>query len=290
MNIDEILNERNIKYKVQGRDLVVHCLNPEHEDQNPSMNIDRYSGIFNCLSCGFSGNIHKLFGIKKKKHEYKIQRLLDLIQVERNRKLEIELPADAKLFDRDFRNISKNTYQKFNAFTTNLLPEMEDRLVFPVKNSKGRIKSLVGRELFSNFKRYRIYPKKSSPGFFPSIPEPKDNTIILVEGIFDFLNLYDKGLKNGLCVFGLGGARKDVRQKLEFLSVMGVEKVYILFDSDEPGKKAAEELKEAILDFDVEVLELAEENTDPGALTASQVKEIIEGLYENSSNNRELGE
>ena len=35
----------------KGKDYVVSCLNPEHDDKNPSMRIDQITGIFNCFSC-----------------------------------------------------------------------------------------------------------------------------------------------------------------------------------------------------------------------------------------------
>ena len=38
--------------------------------------------------------------------------------------------------------------------------------------------------------------------FCPAKVKPIQNRVILVEGIFDALNLWDKGLKNTVCCFG----------------------------------------------------------------------------------------
>ena len=46
MRVDDLLTEKNIDFKVTGRDYVVKCLNPEHDDKNPSMRIDQVTGIF----------------------------------------------------------------------------------------------------------------------------------------------------------------------------------------------------------------------------------------------------
>ena len=45
MRVEELLQEKNLNFKVSGRDLLVKCLNPEHEDSNPSMRIDNITGI-----------------------------------------------------------------------------------------------------------------------------------------------------------------------------------------------------------------------------------------------------
>ena len=61
MTVEELLVEEKIKFKQSPADFVVHCLNPEHDDTNPSMRIDKITGVFNCFSCGFNGNIFKHF-------------------------------------------------------------------------------------------------------------------------------------------------------------------------------------------------------------------------------------
>ena len=61
MNVDEVLHKHKIVFRNQGADYVVACLNPEHDDSNPSMRIDKITGIFHCFSCGFKGNIFKYY-------------------------------------------------------------------------------------------------------------------------------------------------------------------------------------------------------------------------------------
>ena len=53
MNVEELIQKKKIPYRLQGADIVVGCLNPEHDDSNPSMRIDKITGIFHCFSCGF---------------------------------------------------------------------------------------------------------------------------------------------------------------------------------------------------------------------------------------------
>ena len=75
MTPEELLKSKHIQYNYSGGDVVVKCLNPDHEDSNPSMRIDKHSGVFNCLSCGYSGNIYNLFGIARNMLDVRIQRV-----------------------------------------------------------------------------------------------------------------------------------------------------------------------------------------------------------------------
>ena len=84
MRVDELLQEKNIDYKVSGRDYVVKCLSPDHEDSNPSMRIDNITGVFNCFSCGFRGNLFKHFGAAANFLEIKRQKLKDSIDEKRS--------------------------------------------------------------------------------------------------------------------------------------------------------------------------------------------------------------
>jgi DNA primase len=56
MTVEELLQERKIDYKLSPADAIVKCLSPDHDDSNPSMRIDRITGVFNCFSCGCKGN------------------------------------------------------------------------------------------------------------------------------------------------------------------------------------------------------------------------------------------
>ena len=60
MTVEELLVEEKIQFKVSPADFVVKCLNPEHDDTNPSMRIDKITGVYNCFSCGFKGNIFNI--------------------------------------------------------------------------------------------------------------------------------------------------------------------------------------------------------------------------------------
>ena len=45
MIAEDLLKEKGIKYQISGKDAKIHCLNPEHDDTNPSMRVDRITGV-----------------------------------------------------------------------------------------------------------------------------------------------------------------------------------------------------------------------------------------------------
>jgi DNA primase len=102
-------------------------------------------------------------------------------------------------------------------------------------------------------------------------------SVVLVEGLFDMLNLYDNGCENAVCCFGTNTLQNDTKQKLLPFRAQGITHVYILFDGDEAGRKAARLLKPLIEDegFVVEVVDLPDD-VDPGELDAEDIRGITE--------------
>ena len=84
-----------------------------------------------------------------------------------------------------------------NAFLSNAEDDFKDRLMFPLYDLRGNIRAFAGRSLHSDVKaKYYFYPKGVTMPLFPAQPEIYKNSIIIVEGIFDVLNLRDKGVYN----------------------------------------------------------------------------------------------
>ena len=73
-------------------DYLIKCLNPDHEDTNPSFRVDRISGIAHCFSCGFKTNIFKYFGIFTNPVPLRIVNLKKKLQQLRTT-IEQELPS-----------------------------------------------------------------------------------------------------------------------------------------------------------------------------------------------------
>ena len=91
------------------------------------------------------------------------------------------------------------------------------------------------------------------------------------------LNLYDKGLENVICCFGTNTLQNNTKSKLLPFKAQGVTHVYIMFDGDEAGQKAAKLLKPLIEEcgFIVEIIDLPD-GVDPGELDQFNVQSIAE--------------
>jgi|19_taG_2_1085344.scaffolds.fasta_scaffold00062_56 DNA primase len=289
MNVEDLLTEETIKYYSQGQDYVIRCLSPDHEDKHPSLRIDRVSGVFNCLSCGFKGNIFTHFGKKVSILDTKSAGIKKKIQKIRAN-MNLEMPQDARDFEHEYRSIKQETLLKYEAFNSDQLEDFEDRIIFPIRNLYGSIKAFCGRRTFSDADpKYRFYPKNAAVPLFPARPDKIiNNSVILVEGIFDVLNLIDKGLPNALCAFGTNKLQKQENfQKIEYYEILGVDKIYIMFDGDEAGRIATGKTEAALKKhYAIETIELPE-GRDPGSLDKDEIEYIKESLYGSSSNRKE---
>jgi DNA primase len=286
MNVSELLNDRQIKYKEAGKDYQILCINPDHDDNNPSMRVDKVTGIFHCFSCGFKGNLFTKFGTEPNYIDIKIVKLQDKIR-EMLSNTNLTMPADAVPFCRNYRDISANTYMEVNAFTSNEQEEFKGRLMFPIYDIRGNIKVFMGRALHSDVEsKYLFYPKHVTPPLFPAHPEIWKNSLIVVEGIFDALNMMDKGCYNVISAFGTHSLLKTYKEKLSHFKIMGVNKFYIMFDGDDAGQKAGNKLGNVLNSngFNAETIELPKD-LDPGDLTDKDIMTLMMGLYgnENSS-------
>jgi DNA primase len=280
--VENLLKEKGVYYRYSANDLVIRCLSPDHEDKNPSLKIDKVTGIFHCLSCGYSGNIFKYYGIFTNQSFIKVAKLKEKLKALKVSKDGLEYPNSWIPYTNIFRGISKNTLTKFGAF---YIPQedkhfagMEDRIIFPIKDITGKVVMFLGRHTLSNGNpRYRNFPSGVTIPLFPASLEENSKSIILVEGMFDFLNCYDKGLTNVVCTFGTKTLQKDTREKLLAYKTQGVTKVYIMFDGDSAGDEAAKKLKPLVeaCEFEVEIIEL-EPDTDPGELSEEYVHSIKE--------------
>lgn len=281
--VEELLQKKGIPFSNSGKDILIHCLNPEHDDKNPSLRVDKISGVCHCYSCGFKTNIFKYFGILTVGTNVKVAKLKEKLKELRTDLFGIEPPKGLVDYAKSFRGISINTLRKFGACYTDLVPELQDRIIFPIKDLRQKNIVYVCRHTLSNANpRYINYPSGVKMPLYPAIPVSIDPSyLVLVEGLFDLLNLYDKGLTNVACCFGTNSIKGSIEEKLIPYKAAGLQKIFIMFDGDDPGRNSAEELKVILqkLDYTVEILPL-EEGMDPGDLTVDDVEQIKQYINE----------
>lgn len=137
------------------------------------------------------------------------------------------------------------------------------RVIFPIFSPNGRVIAFGGRilEKNDNIAKYlnspesQIYSKrKSLYGLFHSKDEiRKLDRAILVEGYMDLVSLYQAGVKNVVASSGTSLTDEQIQLLSRF-----TKNIFVLFDADSAGQKAALRSIELLLkqDFDVKVIEL----------------------------------
>lgn len=274
MDVETLLTDNSIPYYAKGKDFLVSCLNPDHDDNNPSMRVDQVTGIFNCFSCGYKGNLFYHFGERPNQLQLKRESLKKAIRLKMSEGAGLALPNGIMPYKGTWRDISAETYKVFEAFTHHD-NEYVGRLVFPIRDISGKVVAFIGRHMSGGIPKYMITPRGVKLPLYP-MAKPIKGSVILVEGIYDAMNLYDKGLTNAVCIFGTNNINEE---KLTMLSISGVDNVDIFLDGDEAGQKAAEKIKGMCEKVNLPSRNIYLADTDPGALTTSQVEKLKRKLY-----------
>ena len=284
MNMIDVLDQHGLKYEKTNNptEVVLQCTSGNHADNRPSMMYNLDKDIFHCWSCGFKGTKRKFLqsiGINTdipfdSKQPFKIQKLKDKLNeiiYEDN----MVMPEDARPVNGTFKNISSDTLKNFNAFFTEKLG-LEDYVCFPVSQF-GKIRFIEGRNRFTKSEKPKYYRRpgkaRSADMLYP-LDKIKDKShLILVEGIFDMLNMWDKGYENTVCVFGANNFSKP---KLEILDRIGTTFVEILFDGDEAGKNGARKIADLLEKRFIQskIINLAP-GKDPGDLSQPELNMIL---------------
>lgn len=273
-SVESLLQEKVIKYTFSGNDLLIKCLNPEHNDKNPSLRVDKRTGIGHCFSCGFKLNIFKYFSIIHNYQDIHILKIKERIQKIYSDSVGLEMPSGYSLYNKEYRNISVTTLNHYDAFTHK---DFENRIVFPLRDIVGKIKVFIGRHLYSDVgKRYDIKPAGISLPFFPHDYKVVNGVVVLVEGIFDALNLIDNGITNVISLNGLQTLNpNNFKNRIAEFKLHGATKIILLFDGDEPGRKHTELLlplfqAEGIVADSIDL----PDDVDPGSMSKEDIEQI----------------
>jgi DNA primase len=274
----ELIQKNNLQFSVSGRDYLIKCLNPDHDDSNPSFRVDKVTGVAHCFACGFKTNLFKYYGVFTNLVPMKIMALKEKLANLKKFGQELELPHGYTPWTKLFRGISPATLKHFGAFYTTQVEKLQDRIVFPIKDITNKTQVFVGRHTMSNGNpRYVNYPQGVTLPVFPSHLPGGYSSVVIVEGLFDMLNLYDKGCENVVCVFGTNTLQNDIKSKMLPFRAQGITHVFLLFDGDDAGRKAAKIYKPLMEaeGFITEIVDLPD-GTDPGELGEADVSSIAE--------------
>jgi len=286
-DIEEELDKIGVKYfrsRNRPYEIQMHCFSGSHEDKDPSMNYNIIKEVFNCFSCGHRGSKRDMFaalGISVPenlltKQGFKIEMLKHKLESKSMTK-PVELPPMRVNWLTDFRGISANTMKEFEAFSTDHAG-MEDYVWIPLYQM-GKLIGVDGRHrlLGAELKKpkYIRLPRglDLSELLFPIDKIEDKEKIILVEGMYDMLKLWDLGIKNAVTLLG---ANAFSYKKARVLSNYGVKHVTILMDGDAAGRKAAPIISNLLSKnfIDSSIVDL-EDNIDPGVFTKEHLETYL---------------
>ena len=148
----------------------------------------------------------------------------------------------------------------------------------PVFDVDGNIVTLYGRFIGNGAKRHVYLSGRPTGlwnvGIVKTYPE-----IILVESVIDALSVEVAGYANVVSIQSTNGLGEA---DLQLFKDFGVRKLILLLDGDEPGRKAAERLKEKAVQFTCQVLTLPGERDPNGFLVEYGAEKLGQFIQENT--------
>lgn len=160
---------------------------------------------------------------------------------------------------------------------------MSGRVVLPVHNERGELVAYAGRWPGDEGWPEGEDKYKLPPGFHKSLvvfnlhrvrDVARDQGLILVEGFFDVMWLWQAGIRNAVALMGSSMSEEQERLMVEAVGPQG--RVALLLDEDPAGWRCREEaLARLSSHVYVKVIGLGEEGMQPDRLSEEDIKRLL---------------
>ena len=250
--------------RTHGDKYITKC--PLHDDNSPSMSIDREKGLWNCFAgCGggdiiefvelmenidFKQALNKLCDSKEVKKcdiNYNNNReFIKLIQEIKENKSNNDFGENLvakykenqhKMFGDKFKDTTLDYFDIGYCFDP--IDELDDRIVIPWRDENGELVALVGRETWDSKAKYKAASGSSKKNHLFNLNNAKKyDEIIIVESEKCAMRLHEWGYPN---VVALGGSQLNGRK---FKLRKYVDEISSCLDNDEAGRKATNKIYE----------------------------------------------
>jgi DNA primase len=134
------------------------------------------------------------------------------------------------------RGISGETAEIFGVGVFSGRGSMSGRLVIPIHNERGELVAYAGRSIGGSEPRYRLPAGFHKSQVLFNLHRVTGADVIIVEGFFDCMKVWQAGHRSVVALMG-----STLSEHQERLLVERFKKVTLFLDSDEAGRKAAEE-------------------------------------------------
>lgn len=167
--------------------------------------------------------------------------------------------------------------------------KFRSRIIFPIFSPNGRVIAFGGRIFkegeqgakYLNSPESKVYHKRSALyGLYHAKESIREfDKAILVEGYMDLISLYQNGVKNVVASSGTSLTDEQVKLLGRF-----TKNIYVLFDADAAGQKAAVRSIEILLkeNFEVKVITLPE-GEDPDSFINNYGKDEFSEKVKNAA-------
>lgn len=158
------------------------------------------------------------------------------------------------------------------------------RIAIPIHNTSGALVAYAGRWVGNppeETPKYKLPAgfKKSLELFnlHRTIQESPDEPLVLVEGLFDCIKLWQHGLKRVVAL--MGNALSPAQEELIRKHTTSRSQVLLMLDEDDAGRSAREEIVKRLAKFAfVKIHVFDEEGKQPENLSADEVAAVIGGV------------
>ncbi len=259
LSIREVLSHYGLRF---NRNKMLNC--PFHEDKTPSMQIYEETDTAYCFSsnCKLHGKsidqidfILYKEGLNKKEAIEKAKSMLGITDTRSDsqvtevsleetfqtlRKSLVKSPkAQNYLKERKLNDLSEIGYN----YRT--IKELQNCIIFPLKDKEGKIVSLYGRSTLNN-KTSKHFYTTNRRGLYPTYPSSDVKTLILTESIIDALTVKDGFIKNNnnikntevLALYGTNGLTPTHLEAIK--SLKNLKEIIFFLDGDASGNSAVE--------------------------------------------------
>ena len=176
------------------------------------------------------------------------------------------------------RGLSPETIQTFGlGFCQKGL--LTGRIAIQIHNTKGELVAYAGRWPGETDKEKYLFPKgfKKSLELFNldrAVKEPADKPLVIVEGFFDCMILYQLGCRKVIAL--MGSSMSPAQEGLIRKHTDSNSHVIVMLDEDEAGQEAREEIVGRLAKFCyVKVHQFNEPDMQPEHLSFEEVQDMI---------------
>jgi len=165
-----------------------------------------------------------------------------------NRTLGYRLPAKNRAAGADVRG----RLQELGIYRKSGHEHFNGSIVIPVFNASGEVVEMYGRKITANLREGtpdHLYLKGQHRGVWNEEALSASKEIVLCEALIDALTFWVADIRQVTASYGVNGFTADHRAAFE---KHGTERVYIAYDRDEAGDKAAAVLAEELIEMGIE--------------------------------------